>query len=498
MIGVVTLQRKSVMCLLLLVIAVLMLSGCHQQSRSAQLDIAVQQPPGVEQPTEAQPTPQARPAKPEQAEDPSFLSPESDGDYDLVFFFATADIGDYEFSIAPEGSDDWQKLDEAHWLGTCGQSEEHSRVHQQPSHISKFGFRFADEADGRYQLRTTTVGVTPAEVQELWSLEIKDQTTLLVVGSDPKTGKQLPELLPMRRCADCPQSWFFQEGDPAEAGPEVIDCCYVALPNEEAASYFLAPEGCEDWIAVSAEASDGLCENEKIHGEGYRLLRVPLDADAEGTRYQLHREETNKVTATWHDICITDDHTLLRVYRQPGSAAWQSAWCAGEELLLVESFARCGECPKNWPEGRRQKCGTTALSANADAPVGESVCGDLEFYFGADNVGWYEFSIAPEGSDAWVKLDGVCIDRGWSADGYVCPSKYGVRFEEGSGLYQLRATVKAPLPFAISNIWHNLPLQPEGALLYVACPPGTEQWQEAIAATQAVIVTQMEPEGLRE
>lgn len=268
MIGVVTLQRKSVMCLLLLVIAVLMLSGCHQQSRSAQLDIAVQQPPGVEQPTEAQPTPQARPAKPEQAEDPSFLSPESDGDYDLVFFFATADIGDYEFSIAPEGSDDWQKLDEAHWLGTCGQSEEHSRVHQQPSHISKFGFRFADEADGRYQLRTTTVGVTPAEVQELWSLEIKDQTTLLVVGSDPKTGKQLPELLPMRRCADCPQSWFFQEGDPAEAGPEVIDCCYVALPNEEAASYFLAPEGCEDWIAVSAEASDGLCENEKIHGEG--------------------------------------------------------------------------------------------------------------------------------------------------------------------------------------------------------------------------------------
>lgn len=35
MIGVVTLQRKSVMCLLLLVIAVLMLSGCHQQSRSA-------------------------------------------------------------------------------------------------------------------------------------------------------------------------------------------------------------------------------------------------------------------------------------------------------------------------------------------------------------------------------------------------------------------------------------------------------------------------------
>jgi len=55
MIGVVTLQRKSVMCLLLLVIAVLMLSGCHQQSRSAQLDIAVQQPPGVEQPTEAQP-----------------------------------------------------------------------------------------------------------------------------------------------------------------------------------------------------------------------------------------------------------------------------------------------------------------------------------------------------------------------------------------------------------------------------------------------------------
>ena len=33
MIGVVTLQRKSVMCLLLLVIAVLMLSGCHQQSR---------------------------------------------------------------------------------------------------------------------------------------------------------------------------------------------------------------------------------------------------------------------------------------------------------------------------------------------------------------------------------------------------------------------------------------------------------------------------------
>ena len=48
MIGVVTLQRKSVMCLLLLVIAVLMLSGCHQQSRSAQLDIAVQQPPGVE------------------------------------------------------------------------------------------------------------------------------------------------------------------------------------------------------------------------------------------------------------------------------------------------------------------------------------------------------------------------------------------------------------------------------------------------------------------
>lgn len=116
----------------------------------------------------------------------------------------------------------------------------------------------------------------------------------------------------------------------------------------------------------------------------------------------------------------------------------------------------------------------------------------------ADNVGWYEFSIAPEGSDAWVKLDNVCIDRGWSADGYVCPSKYGVRFEEGSGLYQLRATVKAPLPFAISNIWHNLPLQPEGALLYVACPPGTEQWQEAIAATQAVIVTQMEPEGLRE
>ena len=78
---------------------------------------------------ETQPTPQARPAKPEQAEDPSFLSPESDGDYDLVFFFATADIGDYEFSIAPEGSDDWQKLDEAHWLGTCGQSEEHSRVH---------------------------------------------------------------------------------------------------------------------------------------------------------------------------------------------------------------------------------------------------------------------------------------------------------------------------------------------------------------------------------
>ena len=106
MIGVVTLQRKSVMRLLLLVIAVLMLSGCHQQSRSAQLDIAVQQPPRVEQPTEAQPTPQARPAKPEQAEDPSFLSPESDGDYDLVFFFATADIGDYEFSIAPEGSDD--------------------------------------------------------------------------------------------------------------------------------------------------------------------------------------------------------------------------------------------------------------------------------------------------------------------------------------------------------------------------------------------------------
>ena len=113
-------------------------------------------------------------------------------------------------------------------------------------------------------------------------------------------------------------------------------------------------------------------------------------------------------------------------------------------------------------------------------------------------MGWYEFSIAPEGSDAWVKLDDVCIDRGWSADGYVCPSKYGVRFEEGSGLYQLRATVKAPLPFAISNIWHNLPLQPEGALLYVACPPGTEQWQEAIAATQAAIVTQMEPEGLRE
>lgn len=102
MIGVVTLQRKSVMCLLLLVIAVLMLSGCHQQSRSAQLDIAVQQPPGVEQPTEAQPTPQARPAKPEQAEDPSFLSPESDGDYDLVFFFATADIGDYEFP-SPRG-----------------------------------------------------------------------------------------------------------------------------------------------------------------------------------------------------------------------------------------------------------------------------------------------------------------------------------------------------------------------------------------------------------
>ena len=61
-----------------------------------------------------------------------FSLPESDGDYDLVFFFATADIGDYEFSIAPEGSDDWQKLDEAHWLGTCGQSEEHSRVHQHP------------------------------------------------------------------------------------------------------------------------------------------------------------------------------------------------------------------------------------------------------------------------------------------------------------------------------------------------------------------------------
>ena len=350
MIGVVTLQRKSVMCLLLLVIAVLMLSGCHQQSRSAQLDIAVQQPPGVEQPTEAQPTPQARPAKPEQAEDPSFLSPESDGDYDLVFFFATADIGDYEFSIAPEGSDDWQKLDEAHWLGTCGQSEEHSRVHQQPSHISKFGFRFADEADGRYQLRTTTVGVTPAEVQELWSLEIKDQTTLLVVGSDPKTGKQLPELLPMRRCADCPQSWFFQEGDPAEVGPEVIDCCYVALPNEEAASYFLAPEGCEDWIAVSAEACDGLCENEKIHGEGYRLLRVPLDADAEGTRYQLHREETNKGTDTWHDICITDDHTLLRVYRQPGSAAWQSAWCAGKNCCRWKASPAAANARKT---GRR-------------------------------------------------------------------------------------------------------------------------------------------------
>lgn len=183
---------------------------------------------GRSSPTEAQPTPQARPAKPEQAEDPSFLSPESDGDYDLVFFFATADIGDYEFSIAPEGSDDWQKLDEAHWLGTCGQSEEHSRVHQQPSHISKFGFRFADEADGRYQLRTTTVGVTPAEVQELWSLEIKDQTTLLVVGSDPKTGKQLPELLPMRRCADLPAKLVFPGGRSRRSGAgghRLLLCC---------------------------------------------------------------------------------------------------------------------------------------------------------------------------------------------------------------------------------------------------------------------------------
>ena len=69
-------------------------------------------------------------------------------------------------------------------------------MHQQPSHISKFGFRFADEADGRYQLRTTTVGVTPAEVQELWPLEIKDQTTLLVVGSDPKTGNFCQSSLP--------------------------------------------------------------------------------------------------------------------------------------------------------------------------------------------------------------------------------------------------------------------------------------------------------------
>ena len=178
---------------------------------------------------------------------------------------------------------------------------------------------------------------------------------------------------------------------------------------------------------MSAEASDGLCENEKIHGEGYRLLRVPRDADAEGTRYQLHREETNKVTATWHDICITDDHPLLRVYRQPGSAAWQSAWCAGKNCCWWKASPAAANARKNWPEGRRQKCGTTALSANADAPVGESVCGDLEFYFGADNVGWYEFSIAPEGSDAWVRLDDVCIDRGWSADGYVCPSKYGVR-----------------------------------------------------------------------
>lgn len=132
MIGVVTLQRKSVMCLLLLVIAVLMLSGCHQQSRSAQLDIAVQQPPGVDQPTEAQPTPQARPAKPEQAEDPSFLSPESDGDYDLVFFFATADIGDYEFSIAPEGATIGRSSTRRTGWEPAGQSEEHSRCISSP------------------------------------------------------------------------------------------------------------------------------------------------------------------------------------------------------------------------------------------------------------------------------------------------------------------------------------------------------------------------------
>ena len=49
MIGVVTLQRKSVMCLLLLVIAVLMLSGCHQQSRSAQIDTPPYHTPDIEQ-----------------------------------------------------------------------------------------------------------------------------------------------------------------------------------------------------------------------------------------------------------------------------------------------------------------------------------------------------------------------------------------------------------------------------------------------------------------
>ena len=94
-------------------------------------------------------------------------------------------------------------------------------MHQQPSHISKFGFRFADEADGRYQLRTTTAGVTPAEVQELWSLEIKDQTTLLVVGSDPKT--RVPA--PSRIIAP----WAMERPSVVNSSPVMVMICSVMV-----------------------------------------------------------------------------------------------------------------------------------------------------------------------------------------------------------------------------------------------------------------------------
>lgn len=328
-------------------------------------------------------------------------------DCDLVFYFGSALSGDYEYAIAPEGSEDWVSLSSG-CCGTCENGDPYGYLGVSVA-AQKYGLDFSVDTGELWQLRA--VDTRSGVLYNCWhSIPILDDRTRLTLleteadGGMPWLGQTLLVVDAMQFCKDCPENWGVQpadlhepeqwnplaftgeimnpfalshdagaeEGSARNAEPEGIHLqpdssfdavLYATLTMGEACQYYFAPEGqpapeqpmVEPRPDGSPDPAAGACFNDSVNGLHAARWKYQFDfGGLSGNLWQLrvaHNEliyEDGETIGMYHNIPLTGTDTALIGIWLPNSSL------PGARVLLVTRMQFCEDCPKGWqiPNGK--------------------------------------------------------------------------------------------------------------------------------------------------